>query len=156
MPDQDHGDAHPPLMFLLLQAYYWFDDALQSSIRASGGPTLSRLQSMVMANVAAGVGRPSHIARNLGVSRQALNHLLGELKSRELVELVPDQTDLRAKLVQYHPKAKDLVAVARRTMAKNEALILGVEGATRFEDFLEVLSKINELRSCSDARAKPD
>ena len=88
---EDSPTVHPSLMFLLLQAYYWFDDSLQASIRSAGGPTLPRLQSMVMANVAAGVGRPSQIARNLGVSPQALNHLLAELKKKELVEKIQQQ-----------------------------------------------------------------
>lgn len=151
MPEYS-SPTQPPLLFLLLQAYYWFDDALQASIREAGGPTLPRLQSMVMANVAAGVGRPTQIARNLGVSRQALNHLLAELKRKKLIELVGDPHDARAKRVQYHPDSMELVAVARRTMANNEAVLLAAEGATRFDDFLNVLSKINDLRS-ADNRA---
>jgi len=148
----DPDNNHPSLMFLLLQAYYWFDDALQASIRAAGGPSLPRLQSMVMANVAAGVGRPTHIARNLGVSRQALNHLLTELKRKELIELVPDPIDARAKRVQYHPKSMALVALARRSLADNEAVVLQAEGATRFDDFLSVLNGINDLRSAEIRR----
>ena len=146
MPE-DRPNVHPPLLFLLLQAYYWFDDALQASVRDAGGPNLPRLQSMVLANVAAGVGRPSQIARNLGVSRQVLNHLLGELKRKELVELVADETDLRARRVQHHPKSMGLVEMARRTMAENEAVVLGLEGSKRFADFLDVLRKINDLRA---------
>jgi len=149
MPE-DQLDPHPSTMFLLLQAYYWFDDALQATLRSAGGPSLPRLQSMVMANVAAGVSRPSQIARNLGVSRQALNHLLGELKRKELVQLVPDADDARAKCVQYHPKSMALVEVARRTLAANEAIVLELEGINRFQDFLEVLSKINDLRSADN------
>ena len=146
MPE-DRPNVDPPLLFLLLQAYYWFDDALQASVRDAGGPNLPRLQSMVLANVAAGVGRPSQIARNLGVSRQALNHLLGELKRKELVELVADETDLRARRVQHHPKSMGLVEMARRTMAENEAVVLDLEGSQGFADFLDVLRKINDLRA---------
>lgn len=150
----DRPNVHPPLLFQLLQAYYWFDDALQASVRDAGGPNLPRLQSMVLANVAAGVGRPSQIARNLGVSRQALNHLLGELKRKELVELVPDEKDLRAKRVTHHPKSMELVAMARRTMGENEAALLEMAGSTRFSHFLDVLSTVNDLRGSQGKSSK--
>ncbi len=146
MPE-DRPNVHPPLLFLLLQAYYWFDDALQSSVRAADGPNVPRLQSMVMANVAAGIGRPSEIARNLGISRQAVNTLLRELTRKELVELVPDATDLRAKHVQYHPKAQRMIQVSRGAMTANESVVLAAVGQGRFDDFMDVLNKINEFRN---------
>jgi len=140
-------NVHPPLLFLLLQSYYFLDDALQASVRKADGPNVPRLQSMFMANVAAGVERPSQIAKNLGISRQAVNTLLRELTRKELVQMVPDPTDKRAKRVQYHPQALRMVQVSRAAMATNEAAILAAVGQERFDDFIDVLIEINAFRN---------
>ena len=49
----------------LLQAFFWFDDGLQSYLQSKGWSQVTRPQSMVMANVVIGVHNPSEIARNL-------------------------------------------------------------------------------------------
>ncbi len=147
MAETEVPNVHPPLLFLLLQSYYFLDDALQASVRKADGPNVPRLQSMCMANVAAGVERPSQIAKNLGVSRQAVNTLLRELTRKELVQLVPDPTDQRAKRVQYHPNALRMIQVSRAAMATNEAAILAAVGQERFDDFIEVLKQFNEFRN---------
>ncbi len=66
------------LIVPLLQAFYWFDDGLQAHLQARGWAHVTRPQSMVMVNIVTGIRRPSDIARNLGVSRQAVSAYLKE------------------------------------------------------------------------------
>jgi DNA-binding MarR family transcriptional regulator len=54
---------------------------------------------MVMTNVVAGVRRPSDIARNLGVSRQAIHVTIRQMIDLGLLELVDDAEDGRSKVV---------------------------------------------------------
>lgn len=89
----------PYLMMHLLRAVYWFDEALQASLKEAGIPNVSRAQSMLIANVAAGEQRATRIARNLGVTRQAVSLMLNELEARGIVELVADPNDGRARIV---------------------------------------------------------
>ncbi|MGN6691257.1 MAG: MarR family winged helix-turn-helix transcriptional regulator [Sphingopyxis sp.] len=91
----------PFLMMNLLSAVYWFDEALQAALREAGIPNVSRAQSMLIANISAGEHRATRIARNLGVTRQAISLMLGELEARGIVEIVPDPDDRRARIVQF-------------------------------------------------------
>ncbi|MBL8553737.1 MAG: hypothetical protein JNL41_05625, partial [Phenylobacterium sp.] len=65
---RDAGRGHL-LMTRLLMRVYWFDEALQAALKAAGWSPVSRAQSLLFANVSAGVHRPSRLAENLGVSR---------------------------------------------------------------------------------------
>ena len=64
------------LMMNLLSALYWFDEALQAALKEAGIPNVSRAQSMLIANISAGEHRATRIARNLGVTRQAISLML--------------------------------------------------------------------------------
>lgn len=87
------------LILDLMRAFYWFDEQLRARLAERGWPGITRSQSLVLANVANGVTRPSRIAEHLGVTRQAMSQLLGEMAARGLVDLVPDPDDARAQRV---------------------------------------------------------
>lgn len=88
------------LLVTLLQGFYWFDEGLQNYLRARGWPSVSRPQSMVMANIVLGVRSPSEIARRLGISRQAIHATLGQMADMNMLELVDDPSSARSKIVQ--------------------------------------------------------
>lgn len=111
------------LMRGLLYAFYWMDEGMQNHMRAAGYEPLSRTQSMIMTNVGDGMTRPSELARNLGVSRQAVHQLLADMEARNLVELIPDPSDARAKIVRFSRRGKDIGRVALQATANMEALI---------------------------------
>lgn len=85
------------LLLSLLQGFYWFDEGLQNYLQARGWPTVTRPQSMVMANIVLGVRRPSDIARNMGVSRQAIHATINQMVDLGIVALVDDPTNRRVK-----------------------------------------------------------
>ncbi|HTP76614.1 MAG TPA: MarR family winged helix-turn-helix transcriptional regulator [Rhizomicrobium sp.] len=89
----------PHLVVPLLKAFYWFDEGLQAYLRHRGWRGVSRPQSMVMANVVMGVTRPTDIARNLGVSRQAIHVTIGQMIKKGMIELRDDPNDRRGKTV---------------------------------------------------------
>lgn len=92
-------DRSTHLILPLLKAFFWYDEGLQAYLRAKGWNKVTRPQSMVMANVAMGVVKPSDIARNLGVSRQAIHLTINQMVKMDLLELVDDPNDRRAKIV---------------------------------------------------------
>lgn len=89
------------LMTRLLMSVYWFDEALQSALKASGWPPVTRAQSLLFANVSAGVHRPTRLAENLGVTRQSMSQMISELAARGLLEVGPDPEDGRAQVVTF-------------------------------------------------------
>jgi DNA-binding MarR family transcriptional regulator len=93
MDNADH------LIVPIWQAFVWLDEGLQNYLRLCGWPEVTRPQSMVMTNVVAGVRRPSDIARNLGVSRQAIHVTIRQMIDLGLLELVDDAEDGRSKVV---------------------------------------------------------
>lgn len=97
---------------LLVRAFYWLDEGLQRSLSTHGGPRVTHAQSMVILAVWEGVTRPSAIAEYLGVSRQAIHQSLRELVKHDVVELVPDPSDGRAKLVQLSKSGAPLREMA--------------------------------------------
>jgi len=116
---------HPLLMMNLMSALYWFDEALQSHIKAAGWESLTRAQSMVMANIAAGEHRATRLARNLGVTRQAVSQMLAEMEKRGLVVVKSDPDDKRARIVDFSPRAEALRGIARKILSDVEAELAG-------------------------------
>jgi DNA-binding MarR family transcriptional regulator len=104
------------LLLSLLQGFYWFDEGLQNYFRARGWPSVTRPQSMVMANIVLGVRQPSEIARRLGVSRQAIHATLNQMTELGIVALADDPTNRRVKAVEVTPQGERMRRDAQRAM----------------------------------------
>jgi DNA-binding MarR family transcriptional regulator len=109
-------DSPSFLIVPLLQGFSWFDDGLQSYLQAKGWPHVTRPQSMVMVHVVRGLTRPSDIARNLGVSRQAIHTTINQMIDLGLIELDKDDGDGRSKRVVITPTGQEMRAVAQEAM----------------------------------------
>ena len=89
------------LMMDLLSAFYWMDEALQTGLKQRGWGHVTRSQSLILANIAFGVRRASQLARNLGVTRQAISQMLAEMERKGLVRSMADPSDGRAQIVSF-------------------------------------------------------
>ena len=127
------------LMRGLLHCYYWCDEGLQNSLRAAGMPSLSRTKSMIMVNISHGITRPSDLARNIGISRQAIQQTLVEMERNGLLRLVPDPADGRAKIVRFSRRGSGIGKAAFEAMSAVEeelARRLGVRTVDQLKDVL--------------------
>jgi DNA-binding MarR family transcriptional regulator len=104
------------LLLSLLQGFYWCDEGLQNYLRARGWPSVTRPQSMVMANVVLGVRRPSDIARRVGVSRQAIHATINQMIALGIVALVDDPANRRVKVVAPTAQGEAMRIDAQRAM----------------------------------------
>lgn len=109
-------NASDYLIVPLLQAFFWFDDGLQAHLQAKGWGHVTRPQSMVMVNVVTGVCRPSDIARNLGISRQAIHSTISQMVDMGMFELKDDPLDKRSKIVVIAPKGMAMRADANKAV----------------------------------------
>lgn len=87
------------LIVPFLQAFFWFDDGLQAWLQKQGWGHVTRSQSMVMVNILSGTCRPSDIARNVGISRQAIHATINQMAEMGMVEMRDDPEDGRSKIV---------------------------------------------------------
>lgn len=120
-------------MMDLMRAFYWLDEGLQTALEARGWGRFSRSKSFTLANVALGIQRPSDIARNLGISRQAVSAMLREMAVEGLICLDPDPTDGRAIIVRFSDSSRDLRSHALAALNQLETTISARIGPDAFE-----------------------
>jgi DNA-binding MarR family transcriptional regulator len=89
--------------------------------------------------------RPTELAARLGISKQALNYLLGELERLDYLERRPDPDDLRSKRVALTRRGTAAVHVIREAVGEVEAAWAGQLGPTRFSQLRELLLELNEV-----------
>ena len=129
------------LLWGFLRAFRWLDHALQENFAARGHAPLGSTESQIMLFVAAGIDRPTEIAQQLGVSRQAVHKALALLAERELVALEDDPADGRSKRVVFSPggeaQRRDAVLIIDRLEQELESRL----GKTLFEACAKALRR---------------
>lgn len=91
------------LLALFVRRLVWLQDTLQQSLVINGLPPLTRVQLLIIANVANGERKAINIAKNLGVSRQAISQALAELQNAGVIVLEGDPKDRRSRIVRLAP-----------------------------------------------------
>lgn len=104
----------------LIRAYEWFDDALLQRMHAAGWTDLTRSSSMIFSYLDPEGSRPAELARRIGISRQAVHKTLNDMVASGLIELAPDPTDQRAKVVVLTAHGEEHVASARQILVELE------------------------------------
>jgi len=112
---------HRNLLLDLLSAVYWFDDALQENMEAQGFSRMTRAISFLLLNIVQGEHRAINIARNLGISRQAVSEMLLGLRDRGVLEIREDPTDRRSRIVDFSPEFADQGAACGEILMKLES-----------------------------------
>ena len=87
--------------------------------------------------------RPSDLASRLRISKQALNHLLGQLERLGYLERQPDPDDLRSKRVALTPRGASAVVVIREAVAEVEGRWEQQLGSKRFGQLRKLLRELN-------------
>ncbi len=117
----------------------WFQDALQHALEQNGVPALSRAQMMVVANIAAGETKAINIASNLGVSRQAISQILGELSDRDIIEVSENPEDRRSRVAKLKTGMSDENEICYRLLSLLEKELGARLGVRRFKALCEAL-----------------
>ena len=94
---------------------------------------------MVMTNIVSGVVRPSDIARNLGVSRQAIHSTINQMVKLGIVQLDVDPDDRRHMIVSLTDLGARMRKDAQRSMDALTAQIAGKLGQDKFDALLAAL-----------------
>ena len=89
--------------------------------------------------------RPSALAARLGITKQALNYLLGELERLEYLQRQPDPDDLRSKRVAFNRRGAAAIGVIRDAVGEMETAWAHQLGPERFAQFRTILLELNDL-----------
>ena len=94
---------------------------------------------MVMTNIVSGIVRPSDIARNLGVSRQAIHSTINQMVAMGMVKLDPDPDDRRHMIVSLTDTGARMRRDAQAAMDALTDQLAGKLGEDRFNALLATL-----------------
>ena len=89
--------------------------------------------------------RPSELAARLRMSKQALNHLLGQLEKLDYLERRPDPDDLRSKRIALTARGDSAIHVIREAVAEIEASWARQLGPKRLAQLRQLLLDVGQL-----------
>jgi len=144
------------LIIALFQRFCWLDEGLQARLHDHGWPDVNRPQSMVMTNIVSGIVRPSDIARNLGVSRQAIHSTINQMVALGMVQLDVDPADRRHMIVSLTDLGARMRKDAQRSMDALTAQIAAKLGQDKFDALLAALEADWGDNIGPTASARPD
>lgn len=127
------------LIIALFQRFCWLDEGLQARLHDHGWPDVNRPQSMVMTNIVSGIVRPSDIARNLGISRQAIHSTINQMVTLGIVQMDVDPADRRHMTVSLTDLGARMRKDAQRSMDALTAQIAARLGQDKFDALLAAL-----------------
>jgi DNA-binding MarR family transcriptional regulator len=87
--------------------------------------------------------RPSELATRLRMTKQAINHLLGQLERLDYLERKPDPDDLRSKRIVLTGRGKAAIRVIRDAVAEIETTWTEQLGPKQFAQLRELLLALN-------------
>ena len=93
--------------------------------------------------------RPSELAAQLRISKQALNYKLGELERLGYLERRPDSDDLRSRRIFLTERGRELIPVIRDAVRDTEREWASALGADRLEELRALLLDLHDLESGS-------
>lgn len=88
--------------------------------------------------------RPSQLAVRLGMTKQALNYLLGELDRLGYLERRPDPDDLRSKRIALTQRGFSMGVAMREAVGEMEAAWAQQLGAERFSQLRGLLLELSQ------------
>lgn len=88
------------LGFLLVRAFRWFEEGLARNPDTAHLPRLSGTQFMALVSLDGDGTSIAELARRVGVTRQAMHQMIGDMERAALVETVSNPRDRRVKLVK--------------------------------------------------------
>lgn len=130
---------HEPLLLALLQKVYWLDDAIQDRFESQGAPRATRSDIFMLVNIACGTTNASDIARNLGISRQAVSLKLIDMQKRGMIDVKEDPADRRSKIVSFTESFQANADLCVKFMEDIEATLESAFGKKTMENFYEIL-----------------
>ena len=99
--------------------------------------------------------RPSELAAEVGVTKQAMNYLLGQLEQLGYLDRRDDPDDLRSKRVHLTRRGEALRRAIRRTVTTIEAELEAELGEASYAQLRSLLVRLNDTKTIAAERDTP-
>lgn len=139
-------DDGPWIGGLLRLAWERVRERIDSGIRVAGYDDLNPAHLALFRYDSFDGQRPTAIANQMRITKQSLNDLLRHLENGGYVELVPDPSDSRARLMRLTSRGRQLDSVVRVHARNAEQELVSALGKGRFETLRETLRAITDQR----------
>ncbi len=144
-PDAALAWRHDNIGRLLLFVFHAFEARILETYHAAGFNDGRQVHLNVVRHIDVPKGtRIVDLAARAGLTKGAMGQLVEECARLGLVELKPDPTDRRAKIVSYSKRGRDFMAVTRRSAKRIEADFAKLLGAERYESLRAGLTDLRE------------
>ncbi len=145
-PETAFAPLGPPLIGALLR-FPWeaVQEHMLERLHANGFTDFDSSYLIVVQYPGPQGERPSDLAARLRMSKQALNHLLGQLERRGYIERRPDPDDRRARRIALTARGVEAAQTIRDAVAEMEATWTRQLGAARFDELRGILRDLGEL-----------
>ncbi len=138
-------DLPPPLIGALMRMPV---DAVRrrifSDLHAAGFTDLGEAQMAVLRYPGPHGRRPSDLAVELGMSKQAVNYLLGALEQSGYVRREDDPDDKRSRRIELTDRGEAVRQTIRATVADIESELATELGDRAFEQLRALLVRLND------------
>jgi DNA-binding MarR family transcriptional regulator len=118
------------------------ETAVRADLARNGFGDVTPAQSALLRNLGEDGSRPSDLAAQAGVTRQAVTKLVDELERLALVRRDPDPDDGRGVIVRYTGRGRAALAIARRRMLALERAYAAQVGAHRWAEVRSTLETL--------------
>jgi len=139
MSTEPHGHELP---ILLLAAFRTDIDELHAGLAEVGHPDARPLHGFVLQALGPHGVSSSELARRLGVTKQGAAKHVHMLERLGYVEVTPDPTDARSRLIRPTPRGVDLIVASARVLDTLRARWRQRLGSDRLGPLLADLTKL--------------
>ena len=130
--------------------YLWVLEQIYAEVSAAGFHDLGRFHVGMFRYPTAEGRRPSELAEMLQITKQSVNDLLRDMESRGYLELAPDASDGRARIIRLTEKGHHLEQVVHQAAGSVSQQIANGLGSRRYEAFMSSLNEIVERIAAGD------
>jgi DNA-binding MarR family transcriptional regulator len=138
----NRADMPKSIQILFRDARSAIEAAVRADLAQNGFGDVTPSHSALLRNLGEDGSRPSDLAAQAGVTRQAITKLVDELERLDLVRREPDPDDGRGVIVKYTDRGRAGVAIARKRMLALERSYAARVGADRWAEVRSTLETL--------------
>jgi len=143
---QPHPEIGPPLIGALLRMpVELIRRTVVKALHAKGFDDISGAHTQVLKWPGPRGERPVDLAAEAGMSKQAMNYLLGQLEELGYIERVVDPTDVRSRRVYATERGISIIETIRGTVGEVEQDWESKLGAEDWHELKRILMRLNTL-----------